>query len=148
MSVTVLPDTEGALRTYLRAASALGGRRVEFGTPSGSAECIVLADVGSTFDLGAPVESALISFACFASYDPAARKAGTKAQARAIRDALVGVLMDLGTAGHVDIPTAEGPTVRLLAAVVTNAQWLPDLTTSPATPRYVVDALVHAIAVS
>lgn len=142
MTSTVYPDTEGALRTALRTVFS----RVEFAVPSSAEACITLSETGSTFDTDTPVEHPLIAFSCWASYDPTTKKPGTKQQARQLRDQLIGWLADLGTAGRVDIPV-DGVAVRLLSAVVINSQWLPDLTTKPATPRYVVDAVVHAIAV-
>ena len=143
MTATVYPDTEGALRTWLR--SVFDPVRVEVAVPTGAAACITFAEVGGAPDVGVPLEHPLISFSCWASYDPATKKAGSKKQARDLRDRLLGALTDLGTAGHVDIDV-DGVTVRLLSAVVINSQWIPDLTTDPATPRYVVDALVYAIA--
>lgn len=136
-------DVEGAARAWLRTVPgvvALIGQRTFFGTPSAAPSCITISESGGSPEANGPLDRPVLSFSCWASYNPTTRTAGTKAEARAIRNALVDALQDLGDHGHVDI---DG--TRLLNATVLTAYWMPDTTTTPDTPRYVVDAEFRAV---
>lgn len=133
-------DVEHAVRQWLRthpAITPLIGARVFFGTPANTASCITVSEAGGAPEESGALDRPVLAFSCWASYDPAVPKAGTKAEARAIRDALVDALLDLQSVTVGD--------VCLLTATVLSAQWLPDLSTKPDTPRYVVDAEVRAV---
>lgn len=136
-------DVEGAVRGWLRThpdVQAVVGQRVFFGLPGGKQSCVTVAETGGAPDAQPPIDRPVLSFACWADYDAQARTVGTKAQARAVRDAVVTALMDLAN--------VDTPGVRLLDATVLSSVFVPDDSTDPTCPRYLVDAEVRAVALT
>lgn len=94
-AVEVLPDTEGAVRTFLRANAAVAaivGARVFFGVPKGATEAsfplVVVQRVGGgDSDSEAPVDEALLQVDCWGSIS-AESGYGVKATATALKNAV------------------------------------------------------------
>lgn len=141
--MTAFPDTEGAVRAWLRSApdvSALVGQRVFFGVPKGATEAtfplVVVQRVGGGDDPSeAPVDIALVQLDCWGGIDDSGN--GRKAQATALVNAVRSAAADLRS------PITPIPNVVLHGVNVESVVWLPDADNDR--PRYVVTAEVTAI---
>jgi hypothetical protein len=139
MPVETIPDTEGAMRTWLRAQSnitALVGNRVFLGgIPQQTAfPLIVLHQIGGADDESeAPVDNAVITFQCWAA---------TKASASAVTRALRASLQSIRGATDLDANT------RCFGAFVDLTLWQPDPSATINNARYIVTARVTAIALT
>lgn len=128
MSVVTFPDTEGAVRAFLRASaavSALVGQRVFFGVPdSPTWPLVTVQRVGGGDDLGeAPIDQALIQLDCwgrlYSDSDPT-KKHGDKAQARAVANAVRAAVHEVRS----DLTTYAG--CVLYGASVNSDLFVPD----------------------
>lgn len=136
-------DTEGAVRTYLRAhsdVSALVGTRVFFGIPDVPTwPLVVVAEQASIEDRSdAPVALDTLRIDCWGSLHADGHP--DKAEARSVRDAVRQALYDLTT----DRPSVSvgGDTVALDGAVLESSSYVPD--PDNRRPRYVVVAQIAA----
>ena len=142
MTVDAFPDTEGAIRTWLRAqpaVTALVGQRVFFGIPKAATEAtfpLVTVQLVSTVPdpSEAPVDRSLIQIDCWGSLDASGN--GQKAAATALVNTIRALLHSITQ------PTPMG-TVTVFGANVESVTWLPDPTNDR--PRYVLTAEVTAI---
>lgn len=133
--MTTWPDTEGALKTYLAAdtaITALAGSRVFFGMPTNVTDAdfpmVTLQRVGGGEGAGdAPVDDALVQIDC---WGPVRDKAGAWSLCSAVRDRLT-------QRGDVALNGA----VRA-GFVVGSVVWLPD--PGNARARYSITAEVSA----
>jgi hypothetical protein len=135
------PDTEGALRDWLReqpSLQALVARRVFFGVPRNARQwpLVTVQRVGGAEDISeAPVDRALVQIDVWGEIDGSGNgdKAGTTAVVNALRSLL----------GSVKHRTPLNATVDALGVTVAGVAWVPD----PADdrPRYVVTAEVTAV---
>jgi hypothetical protein len=142
VTVDAFPDTEGAIRTWLRAqpaVTALVGQRVFFGIPKAATEAtfpLVTVQLVSTVPdpSEAPVDRSLIQIDCWGSLDASGN--GQKAAATALVNTIRALLHSITQ------PTPMG-TVTVFGANVESVTWLPDPTNDR--PRYVLTAEVTAI---
>ena len=142
MTIDAFPDTEGALRTWLRSQTsitALVGQRVFFGVPKRATETTVplltvqlVSTIPETSD--APLDRALIQIDCWGSIDTSGN--GQKATATSLVNTVRALLHSITQ------PTPMG-TVTVFGCNVESVTWLPD----PANdrPRYSLTAEVSAI---
>lgn len=141
MITEVFPDTEGAMRAWLRshtAVSALVGARVFFGIPKKNPTfpLITVQRIGGGDDVSdAPLDIALLQIDCWGEIDASGNgvKAGATALVNAVRTALRAVGTDTQLTTGV---TAHGVNVE-------SVLWLPDPDNDR--PRYSVTAEVAAI---
>jgi hypothetical protein len=124
-----LPDTEGAVRAYLRShtdVAAVVGQRVFFGIPgTPTYPLAVVARVGGFEDSSdAPIDQALIQVDCIGSLHDDTRNSPDKAEANRVRLAVRQAFLDL-THTHADVEVAD-TVVRLSGAVVQSDPYLPD----------------------
>jgi len=132
------PDTEGAVRTWLRAstvAHAVVADRIYFGVPKESPTwpLVTIQRVGGGNDASdAPVDNALIQLDCWGTLHPNGNgdKAGCLTVANAVRSALEVVNDTL-------IATSVRASIEVESII-----WLPDANNDR--PRYVVTANVWA----
>jgi predicted secreted protein len=135
MSTIVVPDTERVVRAWLRTLNLAGviAGRVFFGAPKSVTYPFVdFARIGGTIDRYTPVDTARLSFNCWA--DDAA---GGKAGAFKIAAALAGHLADPSL---FSLSESGVTTVIDGGDVVLGPLWRPDEEGHVA--RYVVDATV------
>jgi hypothetical protein len=142
VTVDAFPDTEGAIRSWLRdqlAVRAVVGNRVFFGVPKAATEAtfpLVTVQLVSTVPdpSEAPIDRSLIQIDCWGSLDASGN--GQKAAATALVNTIWALLHSITQ------PTPMG-TVTVFGANVESVTWLPD----PANdrPRYVLTAEVTAI---
>lgn len=144
MPTDTLPDTEGALVTWLKgrsAVSAIVGARVFFGVPKGATEAsypmLVVFRVGGTDDVSdVPIDNALVQIDCWGSFG--ASGFGKKAECTALKNAVRAELKALTQAGS----TTIAPGVDAHGMTVESDLWAPD----PADdrPRYSLTVAVTA----
>jgi hypothetical protein len=142
MTVDAFPDTEGAIRTWLRAqpaVTALVGQRVFFGIPKGATEAtfpLISVQLVSTVPdpSEAPIDRALLQIDCWGSLDASGN--GQKAAATALVNTVRALLHSITQ------PTPMG-TVTVFGCNVESVTWLPDPTNDR--PRYSLSAEVTAI---
>ena len=143
MTVDAFPDTEGAIRGWLRdqvAVRAVVGNRVFFGVPKAATEAtfpLITVQLVSTIPDGAsdaPLDRALLQIDCWGSIDASGN--GQKATCSALVNTVRALLHSITQ------PTPMG-TVTVFGCNVESVTWLPD----PANdrPRYSVTAEVTAI---
>lgn len=141
-----LPDTEGAVRTYLRShadVAAAVGSRVFFGVPvSPTWPLVVVSRVGSFDSAGdTPADEALVQADCWGSLRDDTLHSPNKAEANAVRLAVRQAFYDLRQ--PVDVELAAGNVVRLAGSTVQSDPYLPDPTTGR--PRYPVTVQLTAL---
>lgn len=139
MALTVYPDTEALVKTWLAGTPVAdlvrrpdNGLNIFEAMPlSSPLPAVVLSRVGGAPDRNSdvPVDIARISFDCWAA---------TRAQARQIAGALASAAVNLSEHGGY-----ESGTARLYVAEIVGWVWLPDPQADM--PRYIVDALFTAI---
>lgn len=142
------PDTEGAVRTYLRAYTPLQaewGQRVWFGTPKVVDEDdfphAVVFRAGGGQDPGeSPVDLAVVQVDVWGSLDASGN--GLKADCTRVTGKVQDALELLRTRTNVTLP--GGSVVALFGAVVESVIWLPDPDNDR--PRYAVTSQVTAMA--
>jgi hypothetical protein len=151
MTVETLPDTEGAIRAYLRTAtevtSSAIGTRVFFGVPKPHKETnfplAVVTRVGGGPDSSdAPIDQAVIQIDVHGTFTEG--QYGDKRGCRAAANAILRALRFLDNANGA-VVAVDGVNVALHGAIVSNDLWLPD--TDNDRPRYVITAAVTAIVV-
>lgn len=133
------PDVEGAMRTYLRAASnvhALVGNRVFFGVPKSPTWPLVTVALAGGIDdpSDAPVDQSLLQIDCWGEINESGTgiKAGATALVNAVRSAV----------WRLNHSTYRTSGCVLHGGAVVSAVWLPDPDTDR--PRYSVTAEVTA----
>ena len=142
MTVDQFPDTEGAIRSWLRdqlAVRAVVGNRVFFGVPKAATEAtfpLVTVQLVSTVPdpSEAPIDRSLIQIDCWGSLDASGN--GQKAAATALVNTIRALCHSITQ------PTPMG-TVTVFGCNVESVTWLPDPTNDR--PRYSVTAEVTAI---
>jgi hypothetical protein len=127
-AVMTYPDSEQAVRLWLRTVIAATTARVDFGAgtdyqPDRDGALITLGQAGGGPDPHTPTDLPVISFTVTAA---------KKKQAAAVRTALLNALHTVRNAA-----TAAG---TVADARVVTCLWRPDPATG--TPRYIVDALI------
>lgn len=133
-----LPDTEGAVRSYLRAhadVAAVVTARVWFAMPNTPTfPCVIVTEIAGTDDTSeAPLDQSMLRIDCWGSLHGNGNP--DKAAATAVRLAVRQALYDLRTPA--DVVLGEEPdevTVRLAGAFVQSTTYLPDPTDGR--PRY------------
>lgn len=141
---TEFPDTEGAVRAYLRShadVSALVSTRVFFGVPDAPTfPLITVARVGG-FDESseAPLDQALVQIDSFGDLHPDTLNHPNKAQATAVNLAVRQALYDLRQPTVVEVGDTS---VRLFGPVIQSDPYRPD--PGDGRPRYVLTAQITA----
>lgn len=138
-----MPDTEGALRTWLRAqdaVEAIVAHRVFFGVPRGAAEAdfpmITLGRVGGGDDPSdVPIDNCTLQVSCWGSIDSRGNpiKASATELVNAVRSAVRAVRSRISLTADVDA----------LGITVESVVWLPDPDNDR--PRYVMTVDVMAL---
>lgn len=141
---TEFPDTEGAVRAYLRShsdVSAIVGTRVFFGVPdSPTFPLIVVARVGGFDETSeAPLDQALVQIDSFGDLHPDTLNHPNKAQATAVNLAVRQALYDLRQPTVVDLTDTS---VRLCGALIQSDLYRPD--PGDGRPRYIVTTQITA----
>lgn len=132
--IDVWPDTEGAIRDYLRGVPEVAadvGTRVFFGVAEGTFPQVVVSRVGATSDLSdAPIDQALIQLDVWGPDRD-------KATATRVKNRVKGAITALNHR-----PVVVGG-VQLAGATVDSDAWLPDPNTQQA--RYILTCTVVAL---
>lgn len=143
MSDDEWPDTEGALRTWLKSQvsiTALVGTRVFNDVPDGATEkktfpCYTLKRIGGNHGDGdSSIDNALVQFDCWGTISEDGNGHPIKASALALKQPLLKLLHNLQGSMLDGVVIGHG-------ANVTSDIWIPDPTSKR--PRYVVTALVY-----
>jgi len=144
------PDTEGAMKTYLRAwvplDAELAGNGIYFGIPKDADEddfaLVTIKRVGGSDDTSeAPIDLALLQIDVWGKIDPASGN-GLKADCTRATGVLHDALSALRSRTLVTLPSAA--VVALFGANVESVIWLPDADNDR--PRYSVTTQVTATA--